>query len=162
VTKQDSSRSIHFNGSSDQLDEKSFVARLTPFIQENEAFFSCSHASHEFNYGSGRVDIFARSSKGELIAFEAKVTKWRDALHQAYRNCSFAHYSYVILPMKLARVAMRNSREFEIRGVGLCAVDDGPIRIEIPAERNEPLLPWLTHAAIRTLVDNGTVGSTAT
>jgi hypothetical protein len=161
VEKPYSPRSNHSNGSSDRLDEKTFVARLTPLITENEAFFSCNSASHEFNYGSGRVDIVARSSKGELIAFEAKLTKWRDALHQAYRNCSFAHYSYVILPMKAARVAMRNSREFEIRGVGLCAVDGGPIRIEIPAERNEPLLPWLTHAAITTLVENGPVGSTA-
>jgi hypothetical protein len=161
VAKRHSSHSAHCNASSDQLDEKSFVARLTPFIKDNEAFFSCSHASHEFNYGAGRVDIFARSSKGELIAFEAKVTRWRDALHQAYRNCSFAHYSYVILPTKLALLAMRNSREFEIRGVGLCAVDDAAIKIEIPAERNEPLLPWLTDAAITILVDNGHAGRTA-
>ena len=137
------------------------MARLTPLIKENEAFFSCSHAGHEFNYGSGRVDIFVQSSKGELIAFEAKLTRWREALHQAYRNCSFAHYSYVILPIKVAHIATRSSREFELRGVGLCAVGDGPIRIEIPAERNEPLLPWLTHAAMTTLIDNGHPRSTA-
>ena len=157
MAKQDSARSINSDGSRGRLDEKTFVARLTSLLKENDALFSCSHAGHEFNYGSGRVDILVHSSKGDLIAFEAKLTKWRDALHQAYRARSFAHFAYVIMPMKAARVAMRNSREFEIRGVGLCAIDNGPLSIEIPAERHEPLLPWLTQAAITTLVNGGRV-----
>lgn len=152
MAKQDSVLSSKSDGSVGRLDEKAFVARLSSLLRENDALFSCSHTGHEFNYGSGRVDILVHSSKGDLIAFEAKLTKWRDALHQAYRARSFAHLAYVIMPMKAARVAMRNSREFEIRGVGLCAIDDGPLRIEIPAERHEPLLPWLTQAAITTLI----------
>ena len=161
MLKQNPARRTDTDQSAGYSDEKAFVDELTRLIKGTDALFSCSHATHEFRHSSGRADIVARSSTGELIAFEAKLTKWRDALHQAYRNSSFAHYSYVVLPMKAAHTAIRNRREFEIRGVGLCAVDDGPVTIEIAARRNEPLLPWITEAAISKLVNSGSPCNTA-
>ena len=43
--------------------------------------------AQEFFYSRGRTNVIA-SSGGQLLAFEAKLTRWRDALHQAYRNRS--------------------------------------------------------------------------
>ena len=101
-------------------------------------------ASTEFDYQRGRTDVIALSSAGELLAFEAKLTKWRDALHQAYRNRCFARRSFVVVPRPVALVAMRYDEEFRRRKVGLCFVDNRHITVLIDAADNEPLQPWLT------------------
>jgi hypothetical protein len=103
----------------------------------------------EFQYPEGRADIIGSSSRSEVTAFEAKLDKWRVALHQAYRNSFYAHYSYVILPANRRLVALRHRHEFERRGVGLCTVNEKGIHIEIEACRKEPLRLWLTRNAVR-------------
>src|SRR5690554_1997168 len=82
----------------------------------------------EFFYQRGRTDLVVVSG-GNLIAFEAKLNKWRIALQQAYRNKCFADVSYVILPEREARIASRYQGEFERRGVGLCFVNSSGINI---------------------------------
>ena len=109
--------------------------------------FRITELADEFNYLNGRVDVIAKSEEGLLIAFEAKLKKWRIALNQAYRNSSFAHLSYVVLPTDSAMNALRNYNEFLKRGVGLCSVNSHGIKIEIDAKKNEPLQPWLTDSA---------------
>ena len=101
----------------------------------------------EFTYETGRTDVVTVSSNGDVLAFEAKLTKWRDALHQAYRNTRFAHQSFVVVPTEIATRASRFAAEFERRGVGLCAVQDGRIVIVHAAARTEPLQPWLSAIA---------------
>jgi len=64
--------------------------------------------AREFGYGRGRADLIAVDPYGRVIAFEAKIAAWREALHQAYRNTCFADYSYVVLPKKSARTAARH------------------------------------------------------
>ncbi len=123
-----------------------------------EAFESCLTApsspfprlaiATEFDYRNGRVDLVGSSKDGELIAFEVKIFRWRAALHQAYRNSSFAHLSYVVLPKKAAMSALKKQHEFEKRGVGLCTMEDSSIVIEIPCNRRDPIQPWLTESAI--------------
>ena len=101
----------------------------------------------EFNYQSGRTDIVGKSNDGEIIAFEAKLNRWQKALNQAYRNTSFSHYSYVLLPEKAAKSAMKYADEFKRRSVGLCSMHGSSIRVEIMAVKNKPLQPWLTESA---------------
>jgi hypothetical protein len=112
------------------------------------ADFDVLFASSEFYYTAGRVDLVAQSKQGDIFAFEAKLTKWRLALDQAYRNSSFAHYSYVVLPADSANAALRYTAEFELRGVGLCVVSDELLDVKIAAPRRDPLMPWLTAAAL--------------
>lgn len=69
---------------------------------------------------------WARSTK--LIAFEAKLTRWRDALRQATAYRSFADKSYVVLSAPLATTAIKNAKEFRAEGVGLLVVKNGAIR----------------------------------
>ena len=110
--------------------------------------FRIIELADEFNYLNGRVDVIAKSEEGLLIAFEAKLKKWKIALNQAYRNSSFAHLSYVVLPTDSAMKALKNYNEFLKRGVGLCSVSSEGINIEINAKKNKPLQPWLTNSAL--------------
>jgi hypothetical protein len=82
---------------------------------------------------------------------EAKLTKWREALQQAYRNTCFAHQSLVVLPQKIAERASAFRREFENRKVGLCGVGPEGVIVLIEPCGIEPLMPCLTSKAITVL-----------
>lgn len=105
--------------------------------------------SREFGFNRGRADIVALSGNGKcLIAFEAKLEKWRDALQQAYRNTCFAHSSYVALPRHVAMRATKHSQDFIFRNVGLCYIEGDRIAILLRARAKQPLQPWLLDAAV--------------
>ena len=101
----------------------------------------------EFNYFSGKTDLIAQTKSGEIIAFEAKLYKWRKAVNQAYRNTTFAHYSYVILPETKINRALSNRQLFEKNRIGLCSIGRDGINIHINAPNNEPVQHWLTTLA---------------
>jgi hypothetical protein len=125
-------------------DEASLTEVFHKELSASSSPFCAESTAKEFYYSEGKTDFIAMDESGNLIAFEMKLTKWREALHQAHRNTSFAHYSYVVLPAAVARLAAAKLHEFHRRGVGLCSVDNEGIRIEIQARRAEPLRPWLT------------------
>lgn len=103
----------------------------------------------EFDYAAGRVDLIALTRSNELLAFEAKLTRWRDALHQAFRNTFFASRSYVVLPRNAAERAASYAAEFQRRRVGLCALIDGTVQIVLAASViYRPVQPWLTTQAV--------------
>lgn len=62
-----------------------------------------------------------RSILPEVIAIEAKVTNWRQALRQAARNRIFSHRSFVALPEHIAERVSSESA-FGQLGVGILAV----------------------------------------
>jgi hypothetical protein len=97
----------------------------------------------EFDYQAGRTDVVAVSADGHVIAFEAKLGRWRDALHQAHRNTCFAHRSYVVVPAETAARAARYEREFRRRRVGLCYLENGRLEVVLEPPIVEPLLPSL-------------------
>ncbi len=101
----------------------------------------------EFNYSSGRTDIVGLNSEGVLIAFEGKLTKWRDAMHQAYRNTCFAHHTYIVVPEETAYKALLCTGEFMRRSVGICYVCDGKVIVVHEAPRVSPSLPYLSEKA---------------
>jgi len=104
--------------------------------------------AREFFYQRGRTDVIALADDGRIIAFEAKLTKWRNALHQAYRNTCFAHCSYVVLPKQVAVNAQKYVAEFKLRGVGLCYVcDNEGLVVLVEANESQPLEPWLSSQA---------------
>jgi hypothetical protein len=71
-----------------------------------------------------------------LVAFEAKLHKWRDALAQARWYRKYADTSYVVLPIAQAKAAMKASDEFLEAGVGLLVFDVTTIYCAIPAARS--------------------------
>lgn len=101
----------------------------------------------EFFYQRGRTDVVALSPEGEIFAFEAKLRDWKEAMHQAYRNTCFAHESYILLPCNVALRVSQWDAEFTRRGVGICTVEDGVVKVLHPAKKIDPLQPWLSERA---------------
>ena len=105
-------------------------------------------SNSEFDFRRGRTDVVAVDSGGRVYAFEAKLSKWKDAMRQAYRNTCFAHQSYVLLPKETAIRASRCLNEFSRRGVGICYIDGGVVILQ-EAEEQTPIQPWLSNLAAR-------------
>lgn len=114
----------------------------------------------EWDYRSGITDVLVRTNRKEVIAFEAKLSDWRRAIYQAYRNTSFALRSYVVLPNQVATRAERSPEMFRDYGVGLCACGDRSLSVLIEAQTSEPLMEWLTKRAHATF--DGLVNVTKT
>jgi hypothetical protein len=128
--------------------EKMLVDQLLFLLQGQSTFCGPVRVTPEFFYSRGRTDVVAVDQDETLIAFEAKLTDWKTALHQAYRNTCFAHTSYVVLPKKTALVAFRFIGEFERRGVGLCYVDELALVVLHESSHCQPIEPWLSYDAV--------------
>jgi hypothetical protein len=115
----------------------------------------------EFNYNRGRTDIVAINTSSKIIAFEVKLEKWKEALHQAYRNTCFAHYSYIVVPESTAYRALKHSRDFSRISIGICYLSStNQIVIPLNATQGEPLQKWLrdrARAAILKIGENARV-----
>jgi hypothetical protein len=97
--------------------ERCFVDSFVTAAASHESPWGALSLAREFDYLRGRPDVVALTSDGELLVFEAKLERWKVALHQAYRNTTFSHRSYVLLPARAAKRAVRFSAEFARRGV---------------------------------------------
>jgi len=110
--------------------------------------FKIESYAQEFYYLNGRVDVVAVDSKDRLLAFEGKLSRWRHALNQAYRNSAFADWSYIVLPIKTAEIALYSESEFSRRGVGLVAVGIEGIEILLAPQPGKKLQPWISQKAL--------------
>jgi hypothetical protein len=119
----------------------SFVEHLTT---ERAPWIGVHGVCREFDYQRGRTDVVAVTAEGYVVAFEAKLERWREAMHQAYRNRCFADMSFVVLPKDVALIAAGFHGEFQRRGVGICYVDttDGVV-VLTEGVCATPLQPWL-------------------
>lgn len=129
-------------------DEQSLVRVFVKHVQKVTSPWGEIKIKPEFFYNRGRTDLVAVSEDGKVIAFEAKLKRWKTALHQAYRNKCFADLSYVVLPEDSAPSASRYSGEFMRRGVGLCFVSHSDLAIIHEAVQSAPLQPWLREQAL--------------
>ncbi len=82
----------------------------------------------------------------EIVAVEAKLARWTDAITQALSYLSFANRAYVALPKRTVTNSKRVHGACEASGVGLIAVGPGKTEVLVRAKRREPLSPervWL-------------------
>lgn len=87
---------------------------------------------------SGAVSLAgAWHRQGRIIALEAKLSRWRDALSQAARYRRYADESYVVLPGDRADVALRHRDLFVDRGVGLLVATPGALACRIKARASD-------------------------
>ena len=128
--------------------ETNLVDRFVSLLETDQTPWGKVACSREFNYSRGRADVVAVVCPDTLIAVEAKLGDWKEALHQAYRNTCFAHRSFVLLPKNVALVAGVFRAEFERRGVGLCYIDNASLVIAHDSQLSAPLEPWLAAQAI--------------
>lgn len=129
--------------------ESDLVQDFLELLQQGESPWGALETTTEWDYRTGITDVLARTPEGDLVAFEAKLTDWRRATHQAYRNTTFAERAYVVMPLKAAERASTHPDIFSRYGVGLCSVQKNSVSIiiEAPALDNEPLLPWMHRRA---------------
>lgn len=123
--------------------EASLVECFVGALQAGRTTFGSLEVTTEWDHRSGFVDVLARDASKSLIAFEAKLRDWKRAFMQAYRNTAYANKAYVLLPDSAAKNALVHKDEFELRGIGLCAISGGSVRILIEAAEQQPLLAWL-------------------
>jgi len=129
--------------------EKDLLESFYNILDSDKSPWGRLRTANEFNYIRGKTDIIALDDKDNIIAFEMKLNKWRDALQQAYRNTCFAHHSYVVLPEQIKNRVLRYSVEFLRRSVGLCFIKNNSIIIELSPSYQKPIQPWLSNKAMQ-------------
>lgn len=128
-------------------EELQLVKKFRKTLETESNSFELKKTDIEFKHLTGRTDVIGISKDGELVAIEAKLKNWKSALYQAYKNTSFANYSYVLLPPESLKSAIKNKEEFIKRKVGILTLDNGEIKIILKAERIFPFIPRLTKEA---------------
>jgi hypothetical protein len=123
--------------------ESDLVSRFVSELESDETPWGPVDIALEWDYRTGITDVLTRTEHGELIAFEAKLSDWRRAIHQAYRNTVFAQRVYVVLPALIAARAAKAHDLFSRYNIGLCSVEDACINVLIDAPTNQVLIPWL-------------------
>jgi hypothetical protein len=137
--------------------ERNLVAHFARCLRRGDTQWGRVRIAFEYDYVGGYTDVLALCQAGHLVAFEAKLARWRDAIHQAYRTRCFANLSYVVLPDAAARVALQHEREFNRRRVGLCSVSpERGIEVVLDAAESLPLQPWVAARAMTELGRGGT------
>lgn len=130
--------------------EDVLISKFVEFIRAGESPWGSARVAREFDYQRGRTDVVLLTSSGQVVAFEAKLSRWRDALHQAYRNLCFADRSFIVLPRDIAERAVQFTAEFSKRGVGVCYVcSEGGIVVLLEATEEDPPQPWLRADVVR-------------
>ncbi len=129
--------------------EAQLVQDFLDILHAGESPWGSVHTTTEWDYRTGITDVLIRTDDGSLVAFEAKLTDWKKATHQAYRNTTFVERVYVVMPPKAAERASRHSVMFGRYGVGLCSVESNRVSIviEAPLVEDEPILPWMKEKA---------------
>lgn len=129
--------------------EADLVSDFLMLLQRGQSPWGRVETTTEWDYRTGITDVLVRTNKEHLVAFEAKLSNWRQAAHQAYRNTSFAKQAYVVMPLQAAERAGKNADIFLRYGIGLCSVQKNHVSILIEATEltEEPLLPWMHQRA---------------
>lgn len=86
----------------------------------------------------GRIGLSDDSeSSFRIVAIEAKLQRWRDALKQAVEYQRYADYSYVLLPAHYANEAVKNRTKFLKSGVGLWVFENDKLTRLLDARQAE-------------------------
>jgi len=101
--------------------------------------------------GELRVSKLTGSNTTEIVAIEAKLARWRDALRQAVEYLAFANRAYVVLDDLTARDKPAAFSEFREWGVGLILRDEATFSRALPARLHTPRSALRILAIARTL-----------
>lgn len=126
------------------------AALVDQFVKALEGGRTCwgpVQITTEWDHKAGFADVLVRTENRGLIAFEAKLSDWKRAFFQAYRNAAYANRVYVLMPRSTVHRALLQREEFEFRGIGLCSINEGKIQIHIGASQQKELLSWVRRRA---------------
>lgn len=134
--------------------EKDLVETFCSLIASKNSPWPQSHYTKEFSYSGGKTDILLLDNSKTLIALEAKLHRWREALQQAFRNTAFAHESYVLLPRRAALRAANNREDFLKRNVGLLLCDADHVEVLLQPSNALPIQSWLCKKAVLRVMES--------
>jgi hypothetical protein len=86
----------------------------------------------------------------EIVAIEAKLTRWREALAQAVAYRRYADRAFVLLPQASAMTAILHKDAFRSAGVGLISYDSSELQCLIGCRRTR-LHTWHREYALSRL-----------
>lgn len=72
----------------------------------------------------------------KIVAIEAKLTRWKDALQQSIEYRRYADEAFVLLPKAHADNAIIATDNFKKEGVGLLTFDESSIKLVVNAEKS--------------------------
>jgi hypothetical protein len=127
--------------------EAELVQRFVLALEAGKTCWGAVEVMTEWCHPTGAADILVRTNQGGIIAFEAKLTEWRRAYHQAYRNTMYANRVYVLMPSATVHRPLPFKEEFRLRGIGLCSYNAGKIHVHIGASEQDELLTWVRRKA---------------
>lgn len=79
-----------------------------------------------------------------IIAIEAKLTRWKDAIAQARQYRLFANEAYIAMPSDIVRRNVAALSQCAEDGIGVLAVDRDDVSIVLRSTRNHPISPeWV-------------------
>lgn len=90
----------------------------------------------EFGKG-GRISLSPERWPFHVVAVEAKLRKWNDALEQAARYTQYADESFVALPEEFSGPAIENQLRFVQAGIGLMVLNEKGLHIAIESAPHE-------------------------
>lgn len=82
-----------------------------------------------------RAGVLPRSA--HVVAVEAKLRRWKDAIHQAATYLRFANQAYVALPAAILSSTPAIAAEATAKHVGLLSVDADNVTISRPSPRGQ-------------------------
>jgi hypothetical protein len=127
--------------------EAALVNQFVEILGTGRSYWRNVQIATEWKHRVGFADVLVRTTGGRLVAFEAKLSDWRRAFHQAYRNTSYANHVYVLLPACAVHRALLAREEFEFRGIGLCSLQNEKLKVHIKATEQDALLTWIRQQA---------------
>ena len=136
--------------------EREFSDHFVSVLNSGSSPWGRVKSGVEFNYSGGRPDVVAKTDDNRIFAFELKLKKWKEAVHQAYRCTSFAQESYAVLPNNVAARVKDFDNDFDVRGIGLCTIYGNEIRIIRNAPTMTPIQEWLNTKVSEFVENNGT------
>ena len=72
-------------------------------------------------------------------SIELKLSKWKEALRQAFRGKGFSEYQCVVMDAEYVDRALENRHRFEEHGIGLMSLTEGgEYEVHLPPKRNKP------------------------
>jgi hypothetical protein len=91
-----------------------------------------------------RVTRRALPNRLRIIAVEAKLTRWKDALAQTKSYLSFANEAYIAMPAQAVRRNINALTACADAGIGVIGVDECDASVILPAEYRQPRSPeWV-------------------
>lgn len=106
----------------------------------------------EIPFLSRCIDMVLIDQSNKVITIEFKLTKWRNAIEQAYDHMRGANYAYVCLPKK--EPSDKLIKELKQNGIGLLLYDeeasiDDRIQVYLRAEESKRRVSILSKDIVR-------------